>query len=368
MGCGGIYFRHTLPHPSISGGKRIPSEVPGKNDSGIEFKEIESGSVSQMVDSSSAALLEEINSKAKKPLIWPWVLGSSLSLLALLLQTGVAAWVYTLFIPLFSGGMVWATHADKMRKTVVLFYELDPPVEQAFQNLHNAFDTLRGCSMVWHIESQGNITSTYDRKVNAGATALLKRKTITPRVGSPPYFQCNLAIPMLPAGRQRLFILPDRVLVWDTNGVGAVGFEELEIDFSDERFLENGGIPGDAKIVDRTWQYVNKAGGPDRRFKDNREIPIVLYERMQLTSRSGLQESFQTSRSGIGVVINSAIRQMALEVSRTRQSETLGDYVKCPCAYCDIYIEFPAHGIGQTVTCPHCGLETTLFKPATGCA
>jgi len=27
-----------------------------------------------------------------------------------------------------------------------------------------------------------------------------------------------------------------------------------------------------------TWKYVNKKGDPDKRFKDNRKIPIVLYE------------------------------------------------------------------------------------------
>src|SRR5712692_8588823 len=63
MGLGGIYFRQTIP-----GSKKhnIPSEVPEKESSSIDLKEIESGSVSQMVDSSSAALLEEIQTKSRK--------------------------------------------------------------------------------------------------------------------------------------------------------------------------------------------------------------------------------------------------------------------------------------------------------------
>ena len=55
--------------------------VREERSSSIEFHEIESGSVSHMVDSSSAELLEEINSKSKKPLIWPWLLGLSICLL-----------------------------------------------------------------------------------------------------------------------------------------------------------------------------------------------------------------------------------------------------------------------------------------------
>lgn len=39
-------------------------------------------------------------------------------------------------------------------------------------------------------------------------------------------------------------------------------------------------------------------------------------------------------------------------------------YLKCPCSYCHGHLEFPAHAIGITTTCPHCGVETTLFDPA----
>ena len=71
MGRGGIYFRQTLPSSSSSDTHSIPSQVPQEQASSIEFQEIDSGSVSQMVDSSSVALLEEINSKVRKPLIGP---------------------------------------------------------------------------------------------------------------------------------------------------------------------------------------------------------------------------------------------------------------------------------------------------------
>ena len=38
-------------------------------------------------------------------------------------------------------------------------------------------------------------------------------------------------------------------------------------------------------------------------------------------------------------------------------------YLKCPCQKCGSSIEFPAHGIGAAVDCPHCGQKTTLFAP-----
>jgi len=336
--------------------------------SSIELKEIESGSVSQMVDSSSAALLEEINSKSKKSLIWPWTLGLGICLLVALTAANSPVWIYCLLVPTCAGGLIWAIHADKLRKTVVLFYELEPHIEGAFQILHDAFDSLRSCSRMWHIESRGDITTTYDWKVNAGASAIVKRKAVIAQVGSPPYFKCNVSIPVLPAGRQRLYFLPDRILVWDTNGVGAVGFEQLDIDFDEQRFIEGGDVPSDARVIDKTWRYVNKKGGPDRRFNNNREIPIVLYEAILMRSKSGLQELFQASRTGTGSTLNSAVQQMASAIFQRGETKIEDSYIKCPCNNCDIFIEFPAKGLGQTITCPHCGTETVLFKPDTACS
>jgi len=43
------------------------------------------------------------------------------------------------------------------------------------------------------------------------------------------------------------------------------------------------------------WQYVNKNGGPDRRFRDNRQIPIARYGKVAFQSNSGLGAALVTS-------------------------------------------------------------------------
>lgn len=89
----------------------------------------------------------------------------------------------------------------------------------------------------------------------------------------------------------------------------------------------------------------------------------MIYEAIMLTSKSGLRELFQTSRTGIGSTLNSAMKQMAAAISQRGESQTEDGYIKCSCNNCDVFIEFPAHGVGQTIICPHCGLDTVLFKP-----
>lgn len=336
----------------------VPAE---ENSSDVDFKEIESGSVAAMVDSSSEALLLEINSKARKPLLWPWAVGGIICLIVALVALGSPGWVYFLTVPFCAIGVCWAVYVDKLRKTVVLLYHLEPHIEQAYQNLHGAFDLLRSCSRMWHVKSKGDIRTTYDWKVHSGANTLVKRNGTSPHSGSPSYFKTNISIPVLPAGRRQLFFLPDRILVWDSQGVGAVGFDQLDVSFGDQRFIEDAGVPNDSRIVDKTWRYVNKNGGPDRRFNNNREIPVVLYEALFLTSKSGLQELFQLSRTGVGVQLKNAVTAMASAISSS--SDPNEEYTRCPCNHCDVLIEFPARGVGQRIVCPHCGLETVLFVP-----
>jgi len=35
---------------------------------------------------------------------------------------------------------------------------------------------------------------------------------------------------------------------------------------------------------------------------------------------------------------------------------------KCPCIYCSQNIEFDSDHAGETIPCPHCGMETTLYR------
>ena len=137
--------------------------------------------------------------------------------------------------------------------------------------------------------------------------AILFAERTHPSKAEPPYVKTNIETIAVAVGRQTLHFFPDRVLVYDPNGVGAVGYQELRIDVSETRFIENDSVPRDAEVVDRTWKYVNKSGGPDNRFKDNKELPVCRYEEITLSSQSGLNEVLQLSRCGFGRGLAEAI-------------------------------------------------------------
>ena len=80
MGRGGFYYRQTLPSnssaPPIAPPKpvRAPTPVADTPSHTHEpLKEIDSGEIGLMVDSSSQALVDELNTKRKRLRLWPFV-------------------------------------------------------------------------------------------------------------------------------------------------------------------------------------------------------------------------------------------------------------------------------------------------------
>src|SRR5712664_2001730 len=296
MGRGGFYFRKTLSSRSGSS----PNQPPGSPSLPLQpratttpLEEIDSASVLSMTDSSNAELLAELNDKRQLTRMLPFVALLGLVSVGVGLVLHASIWVDVAVGGLFLIGSWYVHQRDQLRKTTVLFYQFDEQSEKPYQQLHAAFDEIRGCAGVWHIDARGQVL---DGKYHAGASSVVTRKRILPALGAPPLLKTNIDVPMLVAGRQTLAFMPDRVLVFESAGVGAVAYDALKAEAGETQFIEEQGVPSDANVVGQTWRYVNKKGGPDRRFSHNPEIPIVQYGQFALQSGTGLNELFQASR------------------------------------------------------------------------
>src|SRR5438105_9455287 len=99
----------------------------------------------------------------------------------------------------------------------------------------------------------------------------------------------------LKLGKETIYFAPDAVLIMAGNSVAALRYDDIEINAHSRNFIENEGAPKDARVIGETWQYVNKTGGPDRRFVNNQKLPVCLYAEIDLRSTSGLNERIQCS-------------------------------------------------------------------------
>lgn len=324
-GRGGIYYRATIGRagesrrdepPTPAGDNANPSLAQG----GVEMVEVDSGAVLAMRDEAFSALLDEINANRRQPrmaAILGWLL-AALGLLGALIFGSPGLLLGLFALP----GWAFGRWLDSYRRTSVIFYELEPDIQSAFEDVVRSFDAMASSAGKWHVEAGGAVKDLATWKRNAGASHIVKKNATALAYKLPAVMASNLTPPAVQVGKQTLYFLPDVVLIDDGGQIGAIGYPDLRVAWQDSNFIEEGNVPGDAQIVGHTWKHPNKSGGPDRRFKDNRQIPICRYEVMHLSSASGLNELLEFSRVGVVPPFADAVRKLARNASSPATSLT----------------------------------------------
>lgn len=202
----------------------------------------------------------------------------------------VAAFIMTAGVVLVLGSL---TVHGRESSTVSLEYELSAEQSARFETLAHAFRELASCGRTWNIPLERQEA---DWKRNAGASKLIQRQPISLGMDKPPLVKSNLDFLKLPLGKETFYLTPDAILVTAGKTVAAFGYGDVEFTVRGARFIEEETPPADATVVDQTWRYVNRKGGPDRRFNNNRQLPICLYGEIDFRSVSGVNERIQCSR------------------------------------------------------------------------
>ena len=296
VGAHGIYYRTTLG----GGRRRIPPAQPIQNFSApppsaaVLMVATTGAGAQDLVPSAPGNVVDQLNAAAARPLLWPW-LAVVLAVTAISLASSApaaAAAIAGMAIP----AVVWFALWEHARRTVVAFYDVTGRSAAWYDRFVTGFGTLMSINAAWRVESSGMVQGTYQYKVNSGASSLVKRGALHFTLKPPKTLTTNIAVPTMTSGRHALLFLPDRVLVRSGRQWSDVAYGELRAVAGSTQFIESGGVPRDAVQVDRTWQYVNVGGGPDRRFKNNRMLPIMRYGEVLLSSRGGLYWETQFSR------------------------------------------------------------------------
>lgn len=305
-GRGGVYYRSFL---SSSGGPSPDnSRQPAVAVTTSEQRTIDSGDVAEMAPQSAASLLAELQHRNG---LFPFHLAYGLvsigaTVAAFVLERRiVGAVLATMAVAGTIALSVWM----RRRRTFRLHYDLDDDYRRRYSQVVNALKDLQQAQRVWLIQSEADV---HDQRYHAGASKTIRRCLVRPAISLPPHIKSNVVPPMIPAGRQSLYLLPDRVLIYEGHRVGAVEYSELSLESHRTRFIENERPPADARQVDTTWKYVNKDGGPDRRFNGNRQLPVMEYAEILWRSASGLNELFQVSRADVAEAFVESINQLAI--------------------------------------------------------
>jgi len=225
--------------------------------------------------------------------LFPWFklsgwLGAGLTLIAAFESGATALVTGSVAIVTFVALYVWHVR----RRSYTIHYALEPEFGEAYARLTDSFASMGRNGAVWHIGHRGRIANP---NRFAGAKEATFRERIVVAMALPPGTRLNVVPPSLAAGRQRLYFLPDVLMVLDRNRVGAVEYQYLSVRVSPTRSIEHMPPPLNAKQVGVTWKYAKKDGGPDRRFRDNHQVRIMEYYEISFSSPTGLNEVFQAS-------------------------------------------------------------------------
>ncbi|WP_100492843.1 DUF4236 domain-containing protein [Mycobacteroides abscessus] len=294
MGRGGVYYRATLggsaprqvgvysPSPQW-----LPAEV---RPSGIVMEDVTGSTAMELAPTGGGDIVEQLNATAARTAWGWWAAAASILLGLVTMPFGLILWI------ILAPVCVWLVLNDRAHKTVVLFYDVNDEHHIWFDQLATSWAWLTGSQRIWRIMQSGAVITTYQFKTNAGAGHVVNRLALRASTTGPTQLSTNIAVPSVVAGNAGLYFLPDRVLIREGKHFSDIGYANLQIDAGVKRFIEDNAPPADALQVDRTWQYVNVKGGPDRRYKNNRMLPIMLYGTIDLASRQGLHWQLQVSR------------------------------------------------------------------------
>jgi hypothetical protein len=309
LGAGGFRYR-----AKVGGAQRVPatpspSEAPATASPAlapsVDPGRIHTASVAELAESSPDSVLREIQDRVHR---FDWFMAYAIAVGAVALSQLSSPGI--LFAGLIVAGVpgyflyAW----NRERKTARLIYDVDDQELLYRLSVCNAAgEALSKPTRLWHIYSS---LATSDWKRNAGASALIRRTNTACRAGSLTGIELNIEPWCVAVGPQQFLFLPDRILVHERRRFAALPYESLVAQFEVTRFIEEAPVPNDARQVDTTWRFVNKSGGPDRRFNNNRQFPVMEYGRLTLTSSHGLTVIVESSNPSATLKAQQAIQHL----------------------------------------------------------
>ncbi len=200
------------------------------------------------------------------------------------------------YIPvLFFVGIIGVSLKIYVRKvmSIKMDYEFEDDSLEDVNKTKTVYELLMQNNMLWQVVSQNK----GNRKTNGGASCIVDRINLKLLNKAPYYIKPNVSIFGAKLRSQKVYFLPDKLLILSGRKIVAMSYDDLEIQFSKVRFTDMGKVPKDAKILNWTWLYVNKNGSPDKRYKNNRKVPICEYGTIIIKSEDKLYLEFSCSNS-----------------------------------------------------------------------
>lgn len=193
-------------------------------------------------------------------------------------------------------------------------FETSDVAQRAYAQLVRAFEVLRSSRRIWDVTSDRVANRVMER---TAAVRTVDRRPVEINFSSSDLIRFDgRALRFGNINGEDILIYPGLALMPRADGMFAlVDLRELRITYAPHNFIEEEPLAEDATVVGHTWVKVNKDGSPDRRFKDNYQIPICVYGKLVFTSSTGVREEYQFSHVAAAEAFSSAFAGYAQSLS-----------------------------------------------------
>lgn len=171
--------------------------------------------------------------------------------------------------------------------------------EKSWLNCIDSFDELMLSEKIWDLTYSEDVDSIKARTV---AQHAIKRTTIPKERNKDLEFIRSDLKPLFLANNNGpdLYFYPTFLILYkNREKFGIFDLRETFTEMKLTGYVEEESVPSDSEVIQHTWKKTNKDGSPDKRFKDNYQIPVVKYGNLTITSDSGLEESYMFSNADL---------------------------------------------------------------------
>jgi hypothetical protein len=235
--------------------------------------------------------LARINSRPRKvdrrPLL---VVGAGTLTISVLAAMAYVFGMLPYFAPLavLVGGVLLALAIyarQKSRMSISLSYKgnLDEKAAARFSKVKEVLEHLASSEGIWRVPASS-------KPPKVGEVAPTPERDAA-RVGPlpTPGIKANVPVWGLETGEGTLYFFPEGTLYYRNDRYEPVSYDALKMTLSSGRFFEEGDLSSDATVVETVWRFSRPDGSPDPRYKsDNVQIPVVLYNLLDIKGPSGL--------------------------------------------------------------------------------
>lgn len=156
-----------------------------------------------------------------------------------------------------------------------VFYELDATVLAAYQQLVKAGGLLASCPYKRYDLGQQPLYGQESTKGMSGANYAIHAEPLSVRISGPERADLNFNPVTFEVKNKTISFFPDMVLIVK-NIVDAtiIGLQAAEVEVI-ERSTYLDYVPHNAEVIGHSFSYINKDGGPDRRYSYNPQTFLI---------------------------------------------------------------------------------------------